>query len=129
MTPLWFRRVLHEGDSGSDVDIVVRRLGLLERSHYDATTAAVIKGLGLKLGIKTEGEVNAEIAEAIGESEANKAGLMPEWFIKRDDDALRTLLRIDKHTDLVSALKRWQGTHGFQPDGVMTEQQALHLGE
>ena len=129
MIPLWFRREIREGDSGSDVDIVVRRLGLLHRSTYDATTAAVVKGMGLKFGIKTDGEVNAEIAEAIGESEANKARLLPEWFLIRDDDALRILLGVDKHTDLVRALKRWQGTHGFKQDGLLTAEQALHLGE
>lgn len=127
MTPKWFRRTIVEGDAGSDVDIVRRRLGLLP-GFYDDVAITIIRGLCSRHGIDSEGTITAEVAEIIGESEANSAGLMPEWFVNHDLRRLAVLVNCP-NGDLISAVMRWQGNHGFEPNAIITPEQALLLGE
>jgi len=128
VTPLWFRRVIREGDSGSDVDTVRRRLGL-GPGDFDQVSAAVVRGVARLHDVPSGGEVTAEVAAVVGESEANQAGLLPAWFVDHNDDALRVRLGVGGRDDLVAAVKRWQGNHGFPPTAVLSPVQALMIGE
>lgn len=126
--PMWFRRELRYGDYGSDVDTVRRKL-LLEPGVFDETLSRIVKGLALRNGVTFEGSLNARLAELIGESEANVAGLLPQWYEEQKPEKLRELLSLQEGDDLIPAIKRWQGSHGFIPTGVITEQQARLIGD
>jgi hypothetical protein len=88
------------------VRVVRRKIGLPDDGPYDTITAERIRGMAKKNKIESGGEVNADVAEALGESAVNKAGLAPEWFTRdlelwsEGDDvlALRRILRFRTRT-------------------------------
>jgi peptidoglycan hydrolase-like protein with peptidoglycan-binding domain len=142
MTPLWFRRELHIGDEGPDVRIVRRKLGLPPDGPYDSIVAERIRGMGRHAKVNTDGEVNADVAEALGEAEATKAGLAPEWFTRElelwnegeDVRALRNILGLgtadDRYDpDAEAAVRRFQSANKLRSTGRVTEKLAQLLGD
>lgn len=142
-TPLWFKRELHIGDEGPDVRIVRRKVGLPDDGPYDIITAERIRGVGKQKKIQTDGEVNADVATALGESAANKAGLAPEWYTRdlqlwfEGDDvlALRKILDVPNTTDnrfdpdLEAAVRRFQSGAGIPVDGLVDADLAKLIGD
>jgi hypothetical protein len=127
VAPLWWRRDIRLGNYGSDVDVLRRRLGL-SPGPYDAVCEAIVRGLGKRVGHDNSGVLDSHTAALVGESEANRAGVLPQWYINRDDARLLRVLDTDE-ADLFDAIRRWQGNHGHQPTGVISPDQALQLGE
>ncbi len=85
--------------------------------------------------------VDEVVAEKIGESAANEAGLTPEWFsrpielhdIGEDVRAVRKALGVwdDNRfeVDLESAVRRFQAEKGIEPDGKVSEDLAKMIGD
>lgn len=137
MIPLWYRRVIQEGDTGPDVVIVRRKLGLVPDGPFDRSVIERVRGMtNDKTAI-----VDEVVATLIGESEANKAGLLPEWFVRplerhdigEDVRALRRILDVwDDNRfehDLEDAVRRFQSAHDLVPDGKVDERLARLLGD
>jgi murein L,D-transpeptidase YcbB/YkuD len=142
MTPMWFKRTITEGMTGDDVSVVRRKLGLTE-GPYDRTTMIRVIGLASKSNVKSSGEVSPAVAELLGESEANKAGLAPAWFERdlwpedepsgEDVRQLRGRLaldvgRSDFTQEVEYAVRRFQSSHRLDPNGIVDEQLAKLLG-
>lgn len=145
MKPLWFTRTITHGMSGPDVDVVRRKLGL-QPGVYDATCERLIRAMSQKANAASLGEVNDEIAGKLGESEANLAGLTPEWYTRelnpsRDGEPsegedvrlLRGRLALDTNTGVYTpevwdAVKRFQSQHRLFPDGVVDEKLSCIIG-
>lgn len=144
MIPLWFRRDIHLGDTGADVRVVRRKVGLTDDGPYDRATQMRVIGLSRARKIKTAGEVNEAVAEELGASESEKAGLLPEWFTREKpielwdsgDDvlAVRSLLGLPTHDnryepDTEAAVLRFQSERGLPLTGQVGEPEARLLGE
>lgn len=141
--PRWFKRELYIGDEGPDVRVVRRKLGLPDEGPYDRIVAERIRGMAKHKNIETDGEVNADVAEALGESAVNLAGLTPEWYVRdlqlwfegEDVRALRGILGVpnvedDRYDpDLEAAVRRFQSANGLPVDGLVTADLAVLLGE
>jgi len=144
MTPIWYRRILAEGMSGDDVNVVRRKLGLTN-GPYDKTTMTRLAGMASKHNIKFDGKVSPSVAEMLGESEANKAGLVPAWFERElgpkdmfsasgeDVRQLRGRLALsvgdDRYTpEVEDAVRRFQSHHKLEPTGVVDAELAKLLG-
>lgn len=76
--PLWFRRDITLGMTGYDVDVVRAKLGFIRGLPYDRSTMQMVIGLARKRNIDTDGEVNQDVAEELGD--AADAAQTPEWF-------------------------------------------------
>lgn len=142
--PKWYTREIVTGMSGPDVDVVRRKLGLSPGQH-DRASEDRIKALARKNDVESRGEVNPDVAKYLGESEANRAGLVPVWF-KRElgpkdmfsaagDDVrqLRGRLALavgdDRYTpEVEDAVRRFQSYHGLLPNGVVDEELAKLIG-
>lgn len=139
MIPSWYRRVIQEGDTGSDVRVVRRKLGLNPDGPFDRTVIERINGLMPKTD-KTN-VVDEVVATIIGETEAAKAGVAPEWFVRplerhnigEDVRTLRSLLGIADDNrfehDCEAAVRRFQSAQGFETTGKVDEALALKIGE
>lgn len=144
--PLWFWRTIFSGDYGPDVQVVQRKLGIEPTGWYDRSTKERVIGMARKRNIQTNGEVNEDVAIALGESEANKSDLTPTWFVEEfgpadlfsksgeDVRAVRSKLglgdRDDRYDpDLESAIRRFQSEHDLHPDGKVTEELSKVIGE
>lgn len=127
-TPQWYRRELSLGDSGPDVDAVRRKL-LLEPGTYDQTLHAIVKGLGVRFGERQDGVLDQHIAQILGDTEVNKAGLVPDWYTQHDKIELARILGVLHERSLVDAVKRWQGNHEYPPTGILDPDQARMIGE
>ena len=140
MTPAWFSRVVTLGDTGSDVRVIQRRLGLDATGVFDEGTQAVVRGKQKKHKLPTTGEVDADTASAIGERATE--GLKPEWWCRDinlwmvgpDVAACNTLLGHPREGDtytpeVESATKRLQSEHGIDTTGVVDEQTAKIMGD
>jgi peptidoglycan hydrolase-like protein with peptidoglycan-binding domain len=144
--PLWFWRSIFSGDFGPDVQVVQRKLGLEPTGWYDRSTMERVIGMARKQNIRTNGEVNEDVAVALGESEANKSGLTPQWYVESfgpadlfsksgpDVRAVRVILGLggndDRYDpDLEAAVRRFQSQHDRHPDGIVDEDLAKILGE
>lgn len=134
MLPLWFKREIHPGDSGPDVRAVKRILGLDYDSEWNADSQTLLRGY---YGVDV---ITAEIAEQIGEAAATAEGLPPLWYTRDlqigdygdDVDAVRKILGLKPgiyDTSCFNAVKRFEGNHGINPTGVVTESLALIMGE
>jgi peptidoglycan hydrolase-like protein with peptidoglycan-binding domain len=134
MPPKWFRREIRPGDSGPDVVTVKRILGLDYSNSWDESAAMLLRGY---FGSEV---ITAEIAEQIGESAAEAAGLPPEWFERElradaqgvDVDILRKILGLRPgtyDTECEAAVRRYQGNHGIIPTGLVNESLARLMGE
>jgi len=143
--PHWFYRTITRGMTGPDVDIVRRKLGLGPGS-YDRTCEGMIRAMSTKNSKASLGEVNDELAGVLGETQASRAGLVPEWYklelrpedvfdyFGEDVRLLRGRLALDANTDVwtpevVDAVRRFQSQHGLTPTGVVDEEFAKVLGE
>lgn len=142
-TPLWFKRELNIGDEGPDVRVVRRKLGLPDDGPYDRIVAERIRGMAKQKNVKSKGEVNADVATALGESAANEAGLTPEWYTRdlqlwfqgEDVRALRRILNVpaaedDRYDpDIEAAVRRFQSAHDLPVDGLVTADLAILIGD
>lgn len=143
MIPLWYTREIHISDTGPDVRVVRRKLGLDPDQPYDVIAAERIRGMAAKRKVNTDGEVNQPVAEALGESAANAAGLAPEWYERdlqlwyegEDVRALRKILGVDNvndnryDPDLEAAVRRYQSANDLPVDGLVNEELAKKLGD
>lgn len=124
--PLWWSRPLKAGDSGPDVEVVQRKLGMVVTGVYDDTTASAVRGAQRQVGLEPTGVVYPSTAEALGPQAGD--GLVPDWYKGEP------LLPGTQHWRLVMGdrdeawLRRFQGNHGLPPDGVITERVAVLLG-
>lgn len=123
LTPSWFTRELGPGDSGDDVRVVQRRIGLPATGIYDETTERSVRGLQRKEGLPMTGNVDRKTASRVGERK--RKGQVPEWFT-RD-------LALGDHGDDVAELNALLGLsplHRFEPDleaAILREQSARGL--
>lgn len=127
--PQWFHRVLTDGAEGDDVLIVQRKVEAPMTGKYDDDTAARVRGVQKKKGLKQSGQVDAATAKELGEKPG--AGQVPEWFnhdVKAGDSCecvsrLRVLLRqpnLPVYFDqtLEDSLRQFQSESGRKPTGV-----------
>lgn len=142
VTPLWFTREIFLGDSGPDVRVVRRKLGFLEDGPYDLAVQQKVMGMARKTGTATSGEVNAGVATALGETEAAKAGNLPQWYTREialweEGEDVRSVRRIlglgDSDNrydpDAEAATRRFQSSLGLPLTGKVDQATARHLGE
>lgn len=139
--PRWFRRELDIGDEGSDVEVVRLKLGL-GPGVYDTNTKRMVLALARKKGIPSDGEVNSEVAEQLGSTAAEDAGLTPSWYVQPVDQmfqegedirALRERLGLGStdnrfDPDAESAVRRFQSAHGLPMTGQVNEDLAKLIG-
>jgi len=132
--PTWFHRDLDLGAVGRDVDIVHRKVGVPygDGHRYDETSAQFVCGLQISNGLPQTGEVTVAEATILGPSSTD--GLIPDWYQdgplfegSQGWDTVSALL--DDPVDVTSALKRFQGSHGIPPSGVVDETTAVMLSE
>ena len=120
MTPAWFSRPLTLGDEGDDVLIVQRKVDAPLTAVYDEPTAARVRGLQKKLGLKQTGTVDGALAGALGEKAT--AGQTPEWFgTPEQDRELRRILRLSENEPLADGIRRFQSSHGLALTGEVDE--------
>ena len=140
MTPRWWYRDITLGDEGDDVLIVQRKVDAPMSGQFDGETAARVRGVQKKKGLKETGEVDQATAEALGPKPAE--GQLPDWF---EEDCgpgcacpavaeVRILLRqpnlptyFDK--DLENAVRRYQSANGLEVSGVVDGATATHLAD
>lgn len=127
------------GDHGPDVDIVRRKLGL-PPGKFDRSAWQRVAGIARERGLPETGEVTEAIASVLGESEAARAGLTPQWFRRElhrgdfgpDVSAVRTLMGLDDgpfdHT-LEAAVRRYESGAGLQITGKVGIAVARLMGE
>jgi peptidoglycan hydrolase-like protein with peptidoglycan-binding domain len=138
---MWFQRTIFSGDFGEDVRVVQRKLGMEPTGWYDNSTRERVIGMARKNGIETNGEVNADVAGALGESEANASGLAPQWFereLSKGDEGkdvawLRGRLGLDRESgvfdeETADGVRRFQSYHRLTPTGRVDEFLARLLG-
>lgn len=140
--PRWFRRIISEGMTGTDVDVVRRKLGFTDSGPYDRSVQERVVGLARRKHVVTEGDVTPEVATVLGESEADKAGLTPEWYqhpirymFQEGEDvrALRGRLGLGTRDnrydpDAEDAVRRFQSAHGLPSTGFVDEELAKRIG-
>ena len=143
--PLWYKRVILPGMTGLDVDVVRRKLGFSEGGPYDSAVQSKVRGMANKNKVTTDGEVSPAVAKMLGESEANRADVAPEWFKRElgpkdmfsasgeDVRQLRGRLALDVGDDrytpeVEDAVRRFQSYSGLEPTGVVDERVAKLLG-
>jgi peptidoglycan hydrolase-like protein with peptidoglycan-binding domain len=142
VTPKWFYRIIELDMTGADVKVVRRKLGFLEDGPYDRAVQQKVMGMARKTNIKTEGEVNEDVAEALGESAANRSELTPEWFTREiglweegeDVRSVRYLLGLGDNDnrldpDAESAVKRFQSSRGLPTTGRVDLDTAREIGD
>ena len=140
MTPSWFTRVLALGDSGGDVELVQRKLHASTSGTYDTATEARVRGFQKYHGLLVTGVVDASTADVLGES--IRHGMIPDWYFRDlapgdqgiDVARVRELLglspgRVVFDTHLEVALRRFQSAHGLISTGVISEQDAIVIGD
>lgn len=138
--PLWYKHPLHLGDSGPDVRVLRRKLGLDPAGPYDRTAMAIVKGKAKIMGIETDGVVDADMASAIGPAADEE--IKPDWFHREirhfdmgpDVQVLNRLLGLDPGDDRYreeteKAVLRMQSALGAPLTGVVDDFLAKHLGQ
>ena len=134
MIPSWFHRDIDLGAVGRDVDIVHRKTGVPhgDGHRYDETSALFVCGLQVANGLPQTGVVTVAEANTLGPSSTD--GLVPDWYKNgplsegsQAWDAVSVLL--DDPDDVTQALKRFQGSHGIPPSGIVDETTAIMLSE
>lgn len=137
MVPSWYRRVIYVGMTGPDVEVVRRKFGL-GSGPYDTTTERMVAALARKNRIASDGETNREVAEKLGPSAAEEAGLGPDWYVRpieqmfqegEDVRALRGRLGLGKNdnrfdADAEAAVRRIQSAHDLPVTGLVDERTA-----
>lgn len=131
------------GDDGPDVRVVRRKIGLPDDGPYDRIAVERIKGMARHKNVATDGTVTEGVAQMLGESAANAAGLTPQWYERdlqlwfqgEDVLAVRQILQVDNladdryDPDLEAAVRRFQSSQGLDVDGLVTADLAMLLGE
>ena len=135
MSPVWFKREIHPGDSGPDVKVIQRKLGVEETGIYDAACEQRIRGLF------SQPFVDQWVADQLGETAAHQAGLAPDWFLRpltlgcegEDVHSLARLMGTDPSSlftaDLDAAVRRFQSEADIVPTGVVDQHLAMLIGE
>ena len=115
--------------------VVRRKMALDPDGPYD------IECMSRVLGATGYSTVDSLVAERLGESAAEAAGLIPEWFHRElhlgdegsDVAATRALLDLPSGDaygrEVDAAVRRLQSSLRMEPDGVVTEELARYLGE
>lgn len=140
MTPAWFHRVLDEGDTGDDVLIVQRKLGVPLTGVMDTTTMARVRGFQRTHGLEETGTMTKKTADKVGDK-ASK-GTTPDWYTRKlsegdvgqDVSALRIALgqpNLPVHYDnaLADAVRRFQSSVGIKPNGTFDKATAVALAD
>lgn len=137
--PSWFTRTLYEGDTGPDVRVVRRKLGMDPDGPMDRVVIARILGFARKCGyLFHDGCVDEIVAARLGEAETVVAGLLPEWFALRPGDKGRAVAAVaeilgvggDEYTpELALAVRRRQSAEQMEPTGIVDPETARALGE
>ena len=127
--PVWFVRVIDEGDEGDDVKIVQRKVDAPITGVYDPPTQARVRGVQKKMGRKKQtGVVDAETAQKLGPKAT--AGQVPDWFGTDEADLrVRDILRLSNIEPLVSALRRFQSANGMKTTGELDKATAIALAD
>lgn len=138
MTPKWYHRLLIGGESGPDVDVLHRKLGIVD-THYGEASRQMVRGIQQMLGVDVTGVLDPVTATALGE--AADADLVPEWFTRQlhvgceGEDVLSLRERLlpesggstQFDTELHNAVLRFQSSRGLPLTGKVTEEIALLL--
>lgn len=134
--PIWYTRRLIGGETGTDVNVVNRKLGVADWAYSEASQQYV-RGLQHASGLEPTGEVDEATAMVLGEAADHE--LPPEWFSRplglgdsgEDVAALRSRLAVEGgphfDTELERAVRRFQSANGQKPDGKLTAELALLL--
>lgn len=136
--PSWWRRPFGAGDTGPDVKVALRKLGLDPEAGFDALALARVKGLARTLGIwDHDGAVDERIASALGEAATD--GLPPDWFSLRPGDAGTLVARAASllglaprevyDEEMEACVRRLQSASRIAPTGVLNTETAISLGE
>lgn len=139
MSPSWFYREFGLRDSGSDVNVVQRRLGAPFTGVFDEETEVRVRGLQRLYGLRETGVVNAGTARRIGERA--RVGMTPDWHVRticlgdEGEDARRARATLglgdaDNRWDAAAeaACRRWQSAHGLDPTGEFDATTAVTAG-
>lgn len=137
--PSWYRRPIGRGDTGPDVKVALRRLGLDPDEPYGDLAVVRVRGIARKLGLyRHDGVVDEQIAAWLGEAEITKAGLLPAWFCLKIGDngtqvaAAAKLLGMatsEFTSEMEDAVRRFQSSKRIEPTGVIDAETARSLGE
>jgi peptidoglycan hydrolase-like protein with peptidoglycan-binding domain len=128
--------------TGPDVSVVRRKLGFPEDGPYDSAVQAKVRGMAGRVSIQSDGTVNEEVADLLGESAAASAEIDPRWFQRPiglwdegpDIRVLNGLLGLgikdDRYTpETENAVKRFQSAHGLPTTGSVDSNLARLIGE
>jgi hypothetical protein len=126
-TPVWYVRDIADGDTGSDVAVVQRKMGLLPTGHADPAFTLVVRGYQKGVRLPATGIVDDLTAVELGEQEG--FGLLPVWWtgpVSPGEPHYQNTLDLIGATD-TDGLKRFQGNHQLPPTGVVDETTARLL--
>ena len=135
-TPLWFRRPLSGGESGPDVTVVNRKLGVPDWSYTDQSIQYV-RGLQHSNGLPVTGILGEAEAAILGE--AADSQMPPEWFTRDlslgdcgpDVGELRARLGLPAGEEFDDstrrAVLRFQSARSFELTGNVDHVVARHL--
>ena len=134
MIPTWFHRDVEIDMVGRDVDIVHRKTGAPygDGHRYDETSAMFVRGLQVAGGLLPTGIVSQVEATILGPSATDF--LVPDWYQEGplstgSQVALIVSALLGNPANVLAALKRFQGSHGIPPSGVVDETTAIMLNE
>jgi peptidoglycan hydrolase-like protein with peptidoglycan-binding domain len=142
VTPLWYKREITLGMEGPDVRVVRRKLGFIEDGPYDRSVQQKVVGMARKRNVETDGEVNPEVAEMIGETEANQEEVAPVWWTREIDlweegedvRELRVILGLGDRDnrydpDAEALVRQFQSAHHLPISGKVDIDTARAIGE
>lgn len=138
MTPSWFTRELAEGDTGRDVGVVQRLLGLRISGEWGDHTTVAVRGAQAAAQLPTTGIVDDATATMLGEQATH--GLTPTWFTKpvhpgSDDIAVSIVASAlglnpaSTALEWASAVRRLQSANGLALTGVVDIATATTIGD
>ena len=133
MLPQWFTRPLIVGDTGPDVVVVQRKLGVRPTGLFGPGDSAVVRGYQYAMGLQPSGQVDDATAVELGEAAGHD--LLPDWWTGEAVTSIHplwpTVVRLlDAPVGgAVDALKRFQGNNGLSVTGVVDEWTARRLGQ
>lgn len=140
MIPLWFKREIHLGMTGPDVNIVRRKFGLVP-GPYDRSIQVLVMSMARKKKVETDGEVNKGVAEMLGP--AADEDQLPSWYERPlelwcegpDVAVFRRAIGMKDdgdnrfHPEEEAAVRRLQSAKGLVVDGKVNEELAKIIGE
>lgn len=137
--PSWYTRPIGPGDTGPDVTVALRKLGLNPDEPYGDLAVTRVRGIARTFGtFDHDGVLDERIAAMLGEAEITKAGALPAWFCLKSGDsgtqvaAAARLLHVggtEFGDDLEDACRRFQSSRRITPSGVIDAETAMALGE